>query len=150
MINRLIPEQIANLWYILKPAIAESLPPYISEHEDRMNRILTSCLCCQAEVWVYYDRLDDSNITLRGVAVTRIMIDDISNTKSLLIYALYGYGSLSDKFYLDGLKSIADYAKSKKCSNIIAYTTAPAVAKLAKHLGAEVSFFLTFKSIQNL
>ncbi len=153
MLNKLLPEQIANFWPVIKYAVEQSLPPIVSDHPEKVNRVLTSCLMGQAEVWASYERLSEG-IKFNGIAVTRILIDDVSMTNNLLLYCIYGYTDINNKIFLEGLKGLADYAKSKKCSQIIAYTEFPQIVALSKHLGGETKYtFISFdvnKIIQNL
>lgn len=153
MLTKLLPEQIAAFWDIIKYAIEESLPPIAGEHPDRLNRILTSLLCSGTECWVSYNR-QESNPKFEGVALTKILYDDATDTKSLLIYCIYGYDPIHKNSWLEALRAITKYAKSKKCSQIVAYTEYPYIIKLAKLHGGDTRFtFLSFnvdESVQKL
>lgn len=152
MLNKLLPDQVAKFWDIIKYGIEQSLPPIVTNHPDKMNRILASCLMGQAEVWASYIR-NNGNVKFNGIVITRLLVDDVSMTNNLLIYCIYGYESIDSQTWLQGLKALADYAKAKKCSQVVAYSYFPQIASLAKRLGGEVEYFITFdinKIIQNL
>jgi hypothetical protein len=146
MLTKLIPSQVAQFWNVIKYSLEQSLPPIAGDSPERMNRILASCLSGTSDVWVSYERTDD-NVKFNGIAVTRILFDDVSYTRSLLIYSLFGYGKFETREWLLGLKSLADYAKSKRCSQIVAYTDNQQIVSLVKRLGGESRYFVSFNKI---
>lgn len=144
MLTRLLPEQISNFWDIIKFAVEQSLPPIVSEHPDKMNRILSAALCGKVEVWASYNKSDEGN-KFEGIVLTKMIYDDASNTRNLLIYCLYGYNDVDNKSWLGALKSIVKYANSKGCTQIIAYSDSPYIVNVAKQLGGEAIYtFLSF------
>lgn len=139
MLTRLLPEQISKFWDIISYAVEQSLPPTVGEHPDKMNRILSSCLSGRIEVWASYNRHKDV-IKFEGIVLTRILVDDASYTRSLLIYCLYGYEEVNKESWSRGLKALLKYARSKECSKISAYTNSKYLVKLAENLGASSSY----------
>lgn len=152
MLTRLLPEQISNFWDIIKYAVEQSLPPLVSDHPDKMNRILSAALCGKVEVWASYNKSPEGN-KFEGIVLTNMLYDDVSNTKNLLIYCLYGYNEVDNKSWLDALKAIVKYAKSRGCSQIVAYTDKPYIVNIANQLGSESIYtFISFdinKIVQN-
>ena len=143
MLTKLLPEQISKFWPIIKYAVEMSLPPIAGEHPDRMNRILASTLSGTTDVWASYTRGEENRF--EGIVLTRLGYDETSNTKSLLIYCLYGYGEVNRNSWLQAIELLAKYAKSKGCSRVTAYTSEPYIVKLATDLGADVSYtFISF------
>ena len=144
MLTKLLPEQVSKFWDIIKYAIEESLPPIAGENPDRMNRILTAALSGSVICWASYTR-EEGTSKFEGILITKLLYDDVSDTRNLLIYCIYGYESVSDSSWLDGLKSILKYAASKRCNQIIAYTTSPYIVKLVNDLGGDSSYnFISF------
>jgi len=144
MLTKMLPEQIAKFWDIIKFAVEQSLPPVAGEHPDKMNRILASALSGKAEVWASYTRGSEST-KLEGIAVTRILYDDVSGTRSLLIYCIYGYTAISKNSWLHALEVMAKYAKSRGCQKMTAYTELPYLVSIARHLGADTRYtFVSF------
>lgn len=143
MLTKLLPEQIAKFWPIIKYAVEESLPPLAKDHPDKMSRILSSALSGSIDVWVAYTRGD--KIKVEGIILTTFTHDEVSGTKSMLIYCLYGYEVISGSSWIEGIKSLKKYAKSKKCSRIIAYSSNSNVIEIARRLGANAEYtFLSF------
>ena len=148
-----MPDQIANFWDVIKYAVEESLPPIVGDHPDRMNRILASLLCGKTECWASYNK-NESSIRFEGIVLTKIIYDDASDTRNLLMYCLYGYEDVNKESWFEGVGILAKYAKSKKCSKITAYTEIPYMIDMAKMLGGEAKYtFVSFdinKSIKLL
>jgi len=138
MLTKLLPDQIAKFWDVIKYAIEESLPPIVGEHPDKMNRILTSLLCNKTECWIRY-RKEDKTI-FEGIALTRFLHDDASNTKNLLIYCLYGYDKTTDETWTESISLLCKYAKKHKCSDVVAYTDIQYMIDKAKQLGGEAKY----------
>jgi hypothetical protein len=144
MLTKLLPEQVAKFWPIVKYAIEESLPPTVGEHPDKMNRILAACLDGDLEVWASYTR-GEQEVMFEGIVVTLIAYDRASNTKSLLIYCLYGYENVNLSSWNEGIEALYKYARSKECSRIVGYTSVPFIIKKVRELGGEADYtFISF------
>jgi hypothetical protein len=141
MLTKLLPDQISNFWDVIKYSVEGSLPPIVGDHPDRMNRILSSLLCGKSECWASYNR-QDKGIKFEGIVLTKMIYDDASDTRNLLIYCLYGYEDVNKESWLDGIKALTKYAKSKKCNQIIAYTEYGYLVNIAKSLGGNAKHTL--------
>jgi hypothetical protein len=142
MLTQLLPDQISKFWPVIKYAIEEALPPTIKgEHPDKMNRILSAALSGKLDVWASYDRINEVT-KFNGIVVTQILYDDASNVYNLLIYVVFAYENTTTKTWEEGYEALAKYAKSKKCTNMIAYSSVPKIVSIAKAFGADTSFTL--------
>ena len=135
---------MSKFWDIIRYAIEQSLPPITGEHPDKMKKILMSLLSGKSQCWINSD-IGEGRRVLEAVVVTRIFYDDASDTRSLLIYCLYGYDFVKQSSFTSALKALVKYAKSESCERIIAYTDKPGVVKLVNRLGGDTSH--TFISI---
>ena len=144
MLTRLLPDQISRFWDIIKYAIEESLPPIAGGSPDRMNRVLMSLLSDRAQCWASYT-VGEEQRRLEGIVITRILYDDVSDTRNLLIYCLYGYEGAGKDSWLSGLKSLVKYGVSKSCHRIIGYTNLPSIVRIVERLGGETKY--TFVSL---
>ncbi len=144
MLTKLLPEQISQFWDIIKYAIEESLPPIAGEGPDKMNKILTSLLSSKSECWASYT-VNGKERRFEGIVITKIQYDDISDTKSLLIYCLYGYETADRSSWTAGLKALVKYAASRNCHRIIGYTEVPFIVDVVRRLGGEAKY--TFISL---
>jgi len=146
MLTKLLPDQISKFWPVIKYAVEESLPPIAQgEHPDKMNRILSGMLSDKLEVWASYRHLEDGVIKFEGLMITQILYDDASNIYNMLIYAIYAYDSTTLETWLEGYETLTKYARSKGCTNLIAYSSVQRIINIAKKLGADTSFtFISF------
>ena len=145
MLTQLLPDQISKFWPIIKYAVEASLPPTVTgEHPDRSNRILSAALSGKVEVWVSYERKEGTT-KFEGVILTQFIYDFASNVKNLLIYTIFGYAETDSHTWIDGLATLAKYAKETKCNSMIAYAADPKVVENARKFGANVDYtFISF------
>ena len=149
MINIMLPEQISAFWDVVKYGIEQSLPPVAGDHPDRMNRILSALLSGKLVCWAAYEKGEKEN-RFEGLMITDIVYDGGSDTKSLLIYSLFGYDTISSKTWQEGIQVLVKYAISKKCSKITAYTNIPHMVKMANQLGGEASWTFCSFNVKEL
>lgn len=141
MLNRMTPEQVSKFWDIIRYGIEQSLPPIATNDEDKMAYLLSCALSGKVDVWASYVK-EDEKIKFEGIVVTRLLYDDVSNTRNLLIYCLYGYTLVDKNSWFDGIEVLIKYARSLNCHQIIAYSKSPNVIKIASKLGANTDYTL--------
>lgn len=152
MINQLLPDQISAFWDIIKYAIEQSLPPFVTSHSDNMNRVLSSLLSGKTSCWVSYEKSEEGS-KLNGVILTKILYDDTTHTKNLLLYSVYGYSKIDPKFWMEGFAFMSKHAIAQGCDRLIAYTDIPFLIEMAKRYDADMQTFISFdisKSVQIL
>lgn len=136
MVIRLLPEQIAHRWKLIKYAIANSLPPIAGESHEKMNNILLSLLTGEMQCWV---RIED-RIDL--IIITKVIEDDSSETKSLLLYCMFGFGTGNKGMWRELYDTLQKYGASRGCDRAIAYTDVPEVEMIWKWLGGQANYKL--------
>ena len=145
MLTKLLPDQISKFWPIIKYGVEEALPPTVGEHPDKMNRILAAMLSKKLDVWASYRKTPDGEIKFDGIGVTQILYDDASDTKSMLIYAVYAYEKTEHSTWADAFETVSKYAVSKGCTRFVAYSSVPYVVEKAKLFGGNTDFtFISF------
>lgn len=152
MITRLLPEQVSNLWDIIKHAIEESLPPIVTRSPDSMNRILASLLSGKTDCWISYTKTEEMS-KFDAVILTKLIFDDATHTKNLLLYSVYGYAKMEPRHWMEGFAFMSKYALAQGCDRLIAYTEVPYLIEMAKQYNAEMQTFISFdikKSVQIL
>lgn len=143
MINKLTLEQVSQFWDIVKYGLERSLPPDVVGYDKTMSWVLAAALSGKVDVWASYTK-HQGKITLNGIVVTKLVYDDTSDTKNLLIYSLYGYSQIPKESWKEALVCIAEYANSLGCLSVLAYSTNPQVIKMAEALGADINSYLSF------
>ncbi len=143
MLTKLLPEQISKNWDVIRYAIQESLPPTVGQNPDRMTRILSAALSGKISIWASYTREDGG--MFEGILVTKILYDESSDTRNLLLYCLYGYTNSHKDTWTVGLKAVLKYAKANNCQQIVGYTDVPYIVELVNSLGGNTDYtFLSF------
>lgn len=144
MLTKLLPDQVSDHWDIISYAVEQSLPPIAGESPDKMNKILSSLLMGKSHCWASYT-VGESKRVFEGIVITRIQHDDVSDTRNLLIYCLYGYEGVDRKSWIDGFKTLVKFAESKNCDRITGYTKEPLIIRKVEQLGGEADY--TFISL---
>lgn len=145
IVSKLLPEQISAFWEVFKYALDATLVPITKEHPDKLNRILAAALSGKIELWAGYVKEEGKPSKFEVIGVTQFLYDEPSDTKNLLIYALYGYNQVDPTSWARMLAALSRYAKEKKCNQIIAYTKVPHLINVAKGLGADTDYtFISF------
>lgn len=142
MLIKLLPEQVTRQWNEVKDMIEVSLPPIVGSQSDRMGNILRAILLEELIVWMSVDKEDSA---IEGLLITTRLEDKISGTSSLLIYCIYGYGSMEKQSWLEGAETLKKYAISMNCNRIIGYTDVRSLIDLTIRLGGEARY--TFISL---
>ncbi len=137
-----MPDQISENWETIKYALGESLPPISLKSPETMNNILIKLMSGDMICWISYDKDDNS---INGLVITTIVIDDCSEIKNLLIYAIYAYNQTKGIDWMDGYESLRKYAKSRDCNSIIGYTKNEKIIKIAEKFNFDSTYrFISF------
>lgn len=143
-VQRLTPEQVTSYWKLIQQGFEESLPPYTYQSGLKDNRLLTQLLTGNLTAWTAVE-----NNQIKIVMTTTIIDDELSGVRNLLIYTLANVGNLaiSEDLWLELRDVLVPYARAFQCYKIMAYSSVPAIVKVATQLlGAEVeSAFLSLE-----
>lgn len=132
-ICKLTPEQIMEHWPEIKECINSSLPPHIKDNPETMLHIQESLLVGNLECWIGYEPGNISKMYV--VATTNIVTEDISQTRNLLVYTLTTLNPHPREIWEEALAYLSRYAKSKNCTNIIAFSNLPEVENIVNRVG---------------
>ena len=141
MLVRLTPEQVAEYWEGIKFAVEESLPPVAVEKPGTLNRILEAMLVGIIQAWVSLRREDKKVVAL---VTTTVADDNISRTKSLLIYSTYAFEQSEKSDWIEGFAALSKFAKGMKCDNITAYSNEADILKIAQYYNPEMTTYIRF------
>jgi len=146
MLQQIMPEQIPAFWGSLEEMIRKALPVVPGESDGKFNNILTKLLEGVMTCWVAYDDRDGEKVS-NGIGITIVVSDDVTETKSLLLYCMATLegGSPSLQSYQEGMVALRKYAKSKGCDRVTAYTNIDYLINVAKSIGGVASYtFISF------
>ncbi len=136
MLVKLLPDQVSNNWDTIGYAIESSLPPIAGESDEKMNNILMALLDGRMECWVSLN----SDDRISAVTSTRIMEDDVTRTRSLLLYSIFTFDWADEDTWIEGLETLVKYARGKNCTRITGYTEFDSMIKRAREMGGEARY----------
>lgn len=134
MLLRYLADQVGESWDFFRPIVCEMVPEEYRTGLGPAN-ILRAILLDEAILWGFKH---EDNIDF--FVLTSFMEDKVLNLKGLVIYGIYAVNPLPRKDWLEGLETLKKFAKHEGCGSILGYTSIPAVAKIARQLGAGVEF----------
>ncbi len=138
MLVRLLPDDISSKWKVIREALLRSLPSYVDNDDNAFNKLLFALLDETLHCWLIVE-YEDKQPMIHAVATTTIAMDSASGTKNLLIYSIAAFRTLSPELLKDAMESIQNFARSLKCSKIIAFTDVKKIVDMAKLLGANTA-----------
>jgi len=145
MVVKLIPDQIAELWDIIKYALEQAPPLMVDTADQRwLNKILEAAMSGQIDIWIGYTKTDEGN-RFEAVGITSFEIDKFVKQKSLLIYYVYTFRDTQLDIWKEALLTVTKYAKSRRCTKVISYSDNEKIISLAKATNGNVDVrFITF------
>jgi len=138
MLVRLLPDDVQRRWPQLKSAILTSLPSHINGTDDAINNLLFALLDDTLHCWILVE-YEEKDAKIRAVVTTTITVDIPSGIKNLLIYSLTAFEPLTQEILVDGYNSLKEFAKSKNCYKITAFTDIPRIIEMVKSVGGDAS-----------
>lgn len=143
MLIKLLPEQVAERWDLIRFALSESLPPVVISGPHTYNNILTTALCERMQVWFGVSEKDGKR-TLDVIIVTTRAEDAVSGSASLLIYSMYAFSQLAPRDWQEYYEALSKYAKSVGCGSMSAYTENIKIINAAMQIrGSKQEVYLT-------
>jgi len=136
-----MPEQVSEHWEVIKYAIEESLPPISLNSPHTLNNVLIKLMSGEMVCWMAYD----SDKKVIGFAVTTIVEDSNSETKSLLLYTIYAYENTKGIDWIEGYEALSKYALSRGCINMVGYTRNEKLINIAEKFDSDSTYrFVSF------
>jgi hypothetical protein len=136
MIIKLLPEQIAENWDVIRFGFMSTHPAYMKVTPVQIRNILSNLLGGMVQCWFI---LEEGAKEISGFVLTAVVEDYISGTKSLNIYDLYSYKQFSPDVWSSGMVALKEFATANNCINLTAQTDIPQVVEIAKKLGFNVN-----------
>lgn len=146
MLIKLLPEQTAKYWPMIKESLENTIPgEYLHKHA-RLNNILELLIADKMHCWWSVEE-KDGNFKLFGVLITTFFNDDCTKTRNLRIYSVFGYEDIPFSEWEEGFKTIVEFARAKNCSYVDAFTDIPGVVAIAKRFNWEARFTYLSKEV---
>lgn len=130
MLVKLMPEQISSWWEYIKYALKDTGPPGFFVHVIGLNEILEALLIDRMQCWWYFR--DDNPV---GIVITEIRPDANLKIQFLNIFALYTFVDSNPMEWKDASRTLIEYARSRKCVAIEAFTDNDQLVTAALRIG---------------
>lgn len=118
----------------------KAFPPIAQATEEAFLAIQEQFLLGEMDCWFGVASIDAKDII--AVMTTKVVTEEVSHTKNMLIFSVTTYKAHSDALWTEGYSTLRRYAKSKGCEKIISFTNNPIVLQIAKNLGADINWTL--------
>jgi hypothetical protein len=137
MLTKLSPDKLSEAWPLVYKAIKNSSITLAEMTEERINNVVKALMVGDATCWI-----NEQNNTITTVVVTTLLEEPISKTRNLLIYCAHMFMKVKSEQYIEMATDIGNYAKSLKCSKVIAYCSNEKLTEILKNSGANTVFTL--------
>jgi hypothetical protein len=127
-------------WHFIKEAIGKAFPPIAEATNEAFLEIQEQFLLGTMDCWFGVESIDDQEIL--AVMTTRVVMEDVTKTKNMLIFSVTTYAPHSEALWVKGYDTLRKYAASKGCTKIISFTNNAQVIRIADNLGAYVGWRL--------
>lgn len=142
MLVTMLPNQVSEMWPILKGHIEDTLPPTADYGNYNTENILWSVLTGYAQIWLYKNDKQEN----QGFVLTTI-INDISGVRVLLIYNMVVIDKEAKVDWKKEFTTLRLYANSMGCAKIGAYVMNPKILNIVKEHNVETRFTFAFMNI---
>lgn len=134
MLVKLTAEQIANNWNFIKQHIYTSNGLATELTPEQINNLLQLLLIDELQCWAAA-RINPEKTDIFGIVVTQVLYDNVLDEKNLLMYSAVGFNNVYHlKTWTRCLLSLAQYARSRDCKRVLAFTDNPELVKLGERM----------------
>lgn len=137
MLRKLSGSEIESNWEAIKTALVMSVLPLSDKSPEKIQNILTSLLDGRSICWASFN----GNL-ITTVVITTIIVEELSETKNLLIYCAHGFRKHSGKEYLKMAEEIGEYAEQLGCIGVVLYSSNNRLTDLLVKHGARADYKL--------
>lgn len=127
MVIKLLPEQVAKLWHVIRFGIAESFVPRERASNEVLQRYLVTLLSGERQAWAILNQ--DKGIA--GVLVTRISIEGVTGERALSLDHIYAFEVLPKESWEFGWTVLEKFAKKNSCNAVVALTENERILQMA-------------------
>ena len=154
MFIKLLPEQIAGNWEVVKYSMRRAMAEVADlDSDEAMSRVLEEILVGKLSVWVSVPKKkkdDDEDGLIDMIVTTTVSSDYCSGTDSLLIYTVYSPRGTCLESWLEGYKTLSREALRLGCKQIIAYSNDRKIINIVKKLEGFVTNFISLDLYDNV
>jgi hypothetical protein len=142
MLLKMLPDQVADQWETIWPAI-EIVIPLHNRTEQSKSNILHNIMSGNMHCWVLKD---DEDVDVYAVATTCYFYDPCGS-RSLFIYSLYGIRPISLEMWGAAFETLESWARGNGCESILSHTANKRMIQLIKYLGGDADEVIAILNI---
>ena len=142
MLVKLTPEQCMAYWAPIREGIIRGMPSF-RVTEEGISSIQNQLLVEEMGCWMYVRGFSTDNgipDIVEAILTTKVISEIATGDISLCIYSLYSKEAIRLEDYKDGFTVLRNYALSKGCKHIVAYTDNERVKQVFRQLGGDASW----------
>lgn len=128
---RIQSDQVPLVWDAIKLASVRSNSIDDKYAPSYLNTLLCNLLSGKAQCFV---RLSEKR-ELLAVAITKVVADDITGVRSLIVESLYSFKPADTSIWQEGIDLIRKFAEVSECSFITTYSRTDRVCDLVESIG---------------
>ena len=137
MIIKLLPNQIPQYWDYIKYAYTKNNNLLkIDNYKKYLRKLLMDLLSSKAQVFIVYDE----NKNLISILITIIIIDKLTQEKTLSIESFILFKFMRNLNGTDEIEFIKDFARKENCKQVITKTNRKGFERFFGRLDFEERF----------
>jgi len=130
--------QLGVLWDAVKTQIRASLPVTADQSDEVMNNVHAALLRDEMQLWIGMGLRGDQ-VHVYGGLVTNPTLEVATGCRNLWIYALFIEDNPPVGLVREGQRTLAAFARARRCNRIVAITRNEWVLKLTELAGGDTS-----------
>lgn len=134
---RLDNVRVVEQWNDLEQILVESFAHIKSEwNEDEKAKLLKHIADERIQCWGIFKGKELTAF------MTTALLTEFWGERRLLIFSLYGFNKINIEVWRSLFSSLTKYARSERCTKIVAYTTNKRIIQIVKSIGGTFSAFI--------
>lgn len=101
--------------------------------DNVMKNVIKNIMAEEGTVWAYTE-----DQAIHGFVITTPRIDNLTETGSILIYAAYSFGGMTEEMMVDALETLKEYTRSCGFEELVAYSSNKPLIRFLAQNGATV------------
>ncbi len=140
MLIKLLPDQVAKLWDIIRYGLLRTWPIGTDSCADRVQDVLRSLLTETIQCWMAKEGEE-----FLGFLLTKISVCDVTGSRSLNIMSIFGFRVVPDNKWEEGMEQLVEFAKANNCKFITATSDNAKILSLLDRLKFKSTQFLSLE-----
>lgn len=137
MLTKISSDQIPQHWPAIQDLIKRSLADLPGYTKEKDNNLLQALLIEELVCWIIFEKFEEHQNTIIGMLLTKIILDELTGVRSLLLYGGTSWETANLNLWDDGYDVLQRYGKANECSYIVLYTQNEKILRMVSRLGGD-------------